>query len=633
MLFTGTELSLKRNFYTQTGYYGFVMDATVNTTSGIYHFGLSGAAGTIDFRLESGKMYWGNQFIHSYRSSEQFTIEAQFTTGRGNVIKNNSPLIYGGAKTTGYYDYFYFSRENAGMGAEFDLMLSGNSSPIYSITQQGYLTSTGQNAVTGWFLNQGPYPIKVFNTDMQATANYDLGVLAANIGAANSGAFAFTGDYSIIDFSQPILTTFATNFGDAEVLFSIIDARSFDYFVQLTGPTDFSFNSSNILNRDVTYLNFSGGVVTDGYDANLFFSLGYVSGSGAFSTPTGYTISSYGQFRQSGYMTGIVTTSTGSWTVTGTGWATGAATGFFSGVGTGMASGLGYTGLATGYMTGRATGFIFDGSGTLNLSYLLIGTGITAVAIENTGAAYATGYIDLSLLVDGDEFKIIYPDGTDYEFAPIAYLNCGYFPLDPPECILSGPGSPSVSFTNGTELIECMSGYSILGVNGVVGPGPGDTIEFTALAIGTVANTIAITGVTSSIELPGSGYLAGGNAGALYAGNVYPIGSYTGAFPIVVTGSGSYVGILTGLHDLPYIKTFTGSWDLLTGNSPTSLVTVRQPGNYTDIAMSGRGTFPPNSYLNLQVTYNPSGVTPDGALLIISGNGVINPIYQPLSQP
>lgn len=493
MQFTGSELTLKRNFFTQTGYYGFVMSATVDNTSGEYHFGLTGNAGTIDFTLQSGRIYQGSQLLHSYQANQEFVIEGQFSSGANNVLKDNVPLSYNVPKSTGYFDYFYFKRASTALGAEFDVVISGNNLPIYSITNQGYLYSTGQSAVTGWFINQSQFPIKVFDSTIQASANYSFGKLASNVTAANSGAFAYTGDYSTIDVSQPILTSFDTNFGDVSVLFSIVDARSLATFVQLTGPTDFTFNASNVLNRDVSYLNFSGGVVSDSFNTNLTFLLGYVSGSGYFTNLTGYSVPGYGDFQKSGLLTGLVSTITGSWPVTGASWATGAATGFFSGMGTGIVSGIGYTGLGTGYMTGLGTGFIFSGSGTLGIIYPLIGIGISAT-------------------------------GT---FAPV--------------------GQP-----------------------------------------------------------------------------------YTGAFPITITGSGAYVAALTGLHYLPYAKTFTNSWGLATGSSATNLI------NFVAVSStlySGSGLFPPNSYVNMQVTYNTSGTTPDGAYLIVTGAGVINGINQQLSLP
>lgn len=278
MEFTGSQLTFKRNFYTQTGNYGFVMAATVDNTTGTYHFGLSGVQGVLDFKLESGRMYYGNQFIQSYRSYEQFVVEGQFSSGAANVIENNGALVYGAAKSTGNFDYFYFNRASTNMGGTFGVEISGDNRPIYSITEEGYLFSSGQNAVTGWFANQGTFPIRVFDQSIQASANYTLGELNGNIAAGSSGAFAYTGNYGTLDFSQPILNTFATNFGDISVLFSIIDARSFSSFVQLTAPTDFSFNTDNVLNRNVSYLNFSGGVVSNDFNTNLTFVLGYVSG-------------------------------------------------------------------------------------------------------------------------------------------------------------------------------------------------------------------------------------------------------------------------------------------------------------------------------------------------------------------
>ncbi len=632
MQFTGSELSVKRNFYTQTGNFSFGMNCTVDNTTGVYHFGVSGSQTNqvVDFRLEGGKMYYQDQFVHTYRSFEDFYVQAEFSSGQANVSKNEAPLLYGNAKTTGLYDYFYFNRANASLGATFDLNISGNSFPLYQITSQGYLSVSGQQSVTGYYLNQSAYPIRIFDSSILAVQPYTFGKLAGNITSANSGSFAYTGDFSTIDITQPIITTFNTNFGDQEILFSIIDARSFDAFVQLTGPTSFTFNSSSVMNRDVSYLNFSGGVTSNGFNTDLTFVLGYVSGSGYFTDLTGYSIPAIGNFRESGYVTGLVETPTGNWTITGTGWATGAATGFFSGMGTGIASGINYTGLATGYMTGRATGFIHQNSGTVILTYPLVGSGLTAIPITPTGLLYATGYIDVSLLADGDQFRIIRPNGTDYELDPLAMLTANYFPIDPPNCS-EGPGGTTydTDFPTPTDLIECMSGFSALGVNGVYDGG--DLIYFTATTLGTFGNGIAITGLSLSDQLPGTGYMTGGHNGVEPMMPVVLIGQpYTGAFPITLTGSGSYTVNQTGQYYLPYVKTFTDSWQLSTGAGAGSLIsfTAVSPTLY-----SGNGTFPPNSFVNMQVTYVPSGSTPDGAYLIVTGANVINGIHQQLTQP
>lgn len=287
MQFTGSELILKRNFYTQTGHYGFVLNANVDNTTGKYLFGLTGNNGKIEFKLESGRIYYENQFIHAYKSYEEFSIEARFTSGSANILKNNIPLCYNNPKATGYFDYFYFSRNNASMGATFDVEISGNNSPIYSITQQGYLFASGQSGVTGYFSNSSSLPMNIFASQIQATEPYNFGSLVGNVSGMKTGIFAYSGDFDSFDLSDPILTTFNTNFGDIEINFYIIDTRTLNKFVQFSAPTDFTFNSTGILNRDLIYLNYSGGFVTDIFNTSLVFQLGYVSGSGQAKTFTG----------------------------------------------------------------------------------------------------------------------------------------------------------------------------------------------------------------------------------------------------------------------------------------------------------------------------------------------------------
>lgn len=285
MQFTGTQLSIKRNFFAQTGNMGFGISCLVDNTTGRYTFGLSGTTntGVLEFRLESGHVHYQGQFVHAYQANQEFLIEGQFTSGTANVVKDGAALVYGKPKATGAFDYFYFTRANAGMGATFDLMVSGDDTPVYNITQQGYLSSTGQNAVTGWFLNQSAWPVRVFDSEILATQNYSFGHLSANLAAGASGAFALTGDFNSLDFSAPILTTFHTNFDDVSILFSIIDVRSLNRFVSLTGPTDLSFNSTGVVSRTLSWLNYSGGFVTTAFNADISFGLTYSSGASTFT--------------------------------------------------------------------------------------------------------------------------------------------------------------------------------------------------------------------------------------------------------------------------------------------------------------------------------------------------------------
>lgn len=311
MTFTGSQLAVYRNYYTQTGNVGFGLNCTVDNTTGQYLFGLSGNAGVLQFTLESGRVYYGSQFIHSYQTDEPFTIEGQFTTGSLNVMKDGQALVYGAPKSTGNLDYFYFSRANASLGADFDLYVSGDNAALRTITTQGYLLTTGQAGVTGYYVNDGNYPIKVFDSTILASQNYTFGKLVGDVNALNTGSFTYTGDFAKLDLTQPILTTFNTNYGDESVLFSITDATSLNRYVYITAPTDFSFNTQNILNRDILWLNYSGGFVSNNFNTDLTLQLRHVTGqevfTGVWNLFTGNSVTSLVSLYSAGtYSTGLI---------------------------------------------------------------------------------------------------------------------------------------------------------------------------------------------------------------------------------------------------------------------------------------------------------------------------------------
>lgn len=311
MIFSGSELAVQRNFYTQTGNLGFGLTCLVDNTTGRYAFGLSGSQNTVEFVLESGKIYHGSRFLHAYQADEAFSFEVQTTTGSINVIKDGHQIVYGLAKETGNYDYFYFNRENTSLGAEFDLFVSGDNLPSRTISTQGYFSYSGQSGVTGYYVNNGAYPITVFNSTILATQNYTFGRLATTVPAGGTGVFVYSGDFQNFDLTQPILTTFRTNYGSDGVLFYINDTASADYFVYLTSPTTFTFNSSNQLSSDIAYLNYSGGFVTNVFQTDLVIQLRYATGqqtfTGVWNMSTGFDPTSLVSFYDAGtYNTGLL---------------------------------------------------------------------------------------------------------------------------------------------------------------------------------------------------------------------------------------------------------------------------------------------------------------------------------------
>lgn len=311
MKFSGVETTVKRNFYTQTGNFGFGVNCVVDNTTGRYEFGVSGQNSKVSFVLESGKIYYEGSYIHSYFSDDPFSIEAQFSSGGVNIIKDGYALVYNKPKSTGAYDYFYMNRSNASIGASFDLNISGNNIPNYYISQSANWYETGQKVVTGYIVNQSNYPINVFDMSFSASENYSLGKFAGQINANQSGAFTYTGDFATLDLTQPILTIVNANFGDIFFSFNINDWASLNRYVTLTSPTSFIFNQSNQLPMNVAWLTYTGGLPIGTYNSDIVVRLKYYSGfetfTGVWDMLTGVDLASLVSLKSQGYYsTGMI---------------------------------------------------------------------------------------------------------------------------------------------------------------------------------------------------------------------------------------------------------------------------------------------------------------------------------------
>jgi hypothetical protein len=242
----------------------------------------------------------------------------------------------------------------------------------------------------------------------------------------SSGFFAYSGDFDTIDFSQPVFTTFNTNFGDSTILFTITDLRALDGFIFLQSINDFTVDDDGILNRDINYLNYSGGFVSTQFNTPLVFILDYISGSGTFASSggAGYVATGYGNFLESGIITGWATTQTGNFAVTGSGWATGLVEKYFTGIGTGVASGIGYTGYATGTMSGYYQDYIYDGSGKLSVNGAFVGGGLNvAIAPIPEIVTYATGYLDINQFSVGNILLYSPPTGGTYDLINVTGIH------------------------------------------------------------------------------------------------------------------------------------------------------------------------------------------------------------------
>lgn len=614
MQFSGTQLNIKRSFYAQTGNCALLLNAYVDSVSGVYKFGLSGNSGNLEIILSGGKMYNAGNHIHSYQAYAPFSVEINSTDLSYNIEKDTIPLIVGQSKTTGYFDYAYLSRENTGINMVFDLFVDGDNEPIYTLQERGYLRTSGQNSVTGYFLNRGNFPIRVFNSNAATDIDFTFNPITGLFNTNQSGFFSFDADYDNIDFSNSMLTTLNTNFNDISVQFKIVDLRAYTLYVLLQETLDLTFDTGTTAQTLVLYNNYSGNTLAD-FPTHLQIYMKYVSGSGAFASSEfgddiPFFTTGYGNFRKYGYLTGNYYLQTGNSNLTGVvvvsgtkfAWATGATTGYFSGVGLGFGTGIGYTGLAYGGFSGSVTGFISDGSGTFLFNTTATGVPQYAVSVNYTGYVNATGYIDISRMARNDYFYIT---------------------------SLTDPLIKGFQFNNETGLVYYLSGQTnVHKVNGYV---QGGLIYLQSTVSGATANGFPINfGSCPFGTFTGSDFLTGG----VNIGNtgipLVPIGTYTGTISTIATGSGNYVSPFSGVQDgtFFYTRTFTGTWDVLTGLDESSLVSFKSQGFYNSNTISGSGFLPANSYFILKVEQLEDSNTTDAVDLYISGDLVANTLIK-----
>lgn len=616
MQFTGSQLISKRNFYTQNSNFGANIGFSVDSPSTRYEFGFTGQ-NKVSIVLESGKMFYNDLFIHNYEPNLEYDVSLGITNTNVNISKNNTELIWGGGKETGNYDYFFFSRANTGANANFDFSISGSNLPIYSIDKIGYYIYSGQDGVTGEFNNINGFDIKIFESTAYSTQALSFSGISGFISNGQDKKFAYIGDLSAFDYTQPIFTIFNTNLGNLNINFRIINATNLSRFVLLNDIEDFSFNSNDQINRTLSYTNYSGGIGGSVFPTDLLFKLSYVSGSGNFTVndfaeEAYFTAIAIGNFLESGRVTGVSNTITGNENVSGVytiyfdrfQWATGAATGSFGAFGTGLSSGIGYTGAAYGYFTGSATGLIKDGSGSLSFNNVLL-NGISSggsYSINYNDYINSTGYLNISGIYKND----------------VIYIG-----------VESTPIMKGLQFNDLTGLNYYLNNNSQHKVKSII---DNDVIYLEAAYSGTEGDGIFVRYEPCNFGnlYSYSPFLTGGqNIGS--TGNiVYGVSQFVGLVNTKITGSGNYrlpvTDVAPGLFS--FTRTFTGSWDLLTGLAGQPLVLV----NKYNTLISGRGNFQPNSNMVFQINHYDSEFNQDGVNFTISGNDVINPIIKEISQ-
>lgn len=618
MQFEQNQLISKREFYTQNGNFGVAVDFNVNDPSGRYEFGLSGS-NLLTVVLESGLIKYNNLTLQSYLPNNDYSLLLEVTNNNLNIAKDNYELAYGLNKTTGDFNLFYFKRDNPNINAQFDFSLSGSNLPIYSVKRSGFLLSTGANSVTGRFSNLSGYGIKFFNSISNGLQGLNYGYVGNNIKSGEKLSFFYSGDFSNFDFSQPITTSFYTNFGNLLINFKITDATSLNNFILLNEINDYNFNEDNQINRELFYSNYSGGVISDSFSTDVSFLLRYLDGSGRFTvddfaSSATFAEFAYGNFRESGIVTGVASIQTGDSLLTGVysvpfsrfKWATGPVTGYFTGLGIGIASGQNYTGLAAGQISGSLMATVLDGSGSFVWNSVLA-TGVlinSGAAIGFTGYSNATGFINLYNVPMNSAFFI----GVE-----------------------SDPIVRGLHYNDATGLVAYLSGNLNHRVKGFAS---GQEVRLEALASGDLGNGIFIRNFSCNPSLVSfSSFLTGGaNIGdsgfAVYSNNT-PFSGFVSSSAI---GSGDYSLFVTGNQEgsFTFTRTFTGVWSLLTGLNQNSLFSVPRINN--ELFSGQARDLSPNSSVIFQINHDENPFNVESVLFSVSGDNILNPISTIISQ-
>lgn len=612
MNFTGTEILKKREFYAQPSNVEFSIDCSVNSLEP-FRIGVSGSK-SIELLLSGGRVFDGDSFIYTYSTYQNLNFLIQSSEDSYNLFQNGVPLLIGRPIQTGHFSYFYVTRENQDTNMEFSVEVFGSESPSYTITQNLILTKSGQSAVTGYISNYGAWPLKVFQSNAIPPDGIEYNNFAGSIQNGESGELVFSGNFDSLTLPQSIFTQFYTSFDERDLYIGIVDARNFDRFVVIN-PLEFGFSENGYAQSFVTYTNYSGENISD-YPTNLTITAEYVAGSGVREIDIGtvsYSINGFGSFFESGLLTGLYSVETGIGLASGFvfasgarfSWATGFATGIFVGVGTGLATGENYYGPAVGEFTAIITGLINNGSGTVQINGIHSGVADGAMAIGYTGYINATGYIDISKMQNGDYFYIT---------------------------SLTDPLIRGFQFFNETGLVSYLSGKS--NVHKVKSYYEDGIVYLESLYSGTEGNGQIISpGNCGFGEFLSSLQLYGGeNIGetGFYAVAVEP---FWGDVQITLTGSGNYNGIISSESNATfrYVKTFTGAWDIKTGMSEDSLTSLKRPGFFDSNMISGSGLLPPNSFFIMAIQHNGDGFTEDTFRLTISGDNVVAPIQQEIT--
>ncbi len=608
---------IKRSFYPQTGNFQFGTNLVIDSLFGGVNVGISGfvfgaAATKINYFCNSGKILDNiGRFVGVYRANENFSISGNVSSGSYDYFIDNFPVSYGNQKATGAFNSFYI--KSVGVNCDYDFFINGESARL---AVSGVNCFSGDVRASGFIKNIGALPVTIFSGEF---SNF-----SSNLPFSISGIFtgilppSTSGAYYVLPSGFNSVGQYTGNIN----LFTDAGVLQYSTFINISGSEfpqySFNLNGSSIINNGGNEFYTSNIVSISGSGIPILVSLEYSSGSGNFYTNidvfSGYSGNITGYISESGFIiqsfTGIGTGIGGQFNVNGTGLASGLLTGEaqyavgafswpVSILSTGFGTGINYTGIGTGTLNLQVTGTISAGSGIFYSNDLKIGNLSNLRSVGSTGYIRATGTISYNSPVSFDKLYV-----NDLNSAIVN--NFHYTSI-----------STLTSYLNsntGTHFVTAINdGLNIITLSGLYGVA--GNVEIL------VDNTNAGNMTVSSPTLYG-GRDVGIGASLINLG----VGPVTGFTNNYFTGSGFYISTGAGMIQgsgliLDYIKTFTGCWNLFTGN--LTQVNYWQNNFYNTGQNKYFNNFPvfyQNSTAFINVTYNNNfDLLKDVAILRISG--------------
>jgi len=601
----------KRAFYRQTGIFSFLANLTFEDNSGSCQIGFSGGT-VLPFTFNSGRITdKSGYFFSPYNIRQKISFSGNVSSSGIDYFVNGEPKALGLPRETGYLDYFYI---NTSTNVELDIYINGEQ-PSYSYTNQVNY-NTGDSSIPVTLTNNSTLPFRIFSGQLLSDSNL-FSISGFPTGNIN-GTKTFYFNPNNLGGQNNLTVQMHTDFGPQ--VFTIgasgIVTVPETSVINLIGPPTIDPEGSGVY-----YCSFSNGSGA----ISVMPLLEYITGSGLYNNEfilTGdYSTTVTGQISGSGILSKTINISGSGYgginnnyinipfdyTATLLSYATGNFSWDFSILGTGLASNGSYTGPATGLITGSILGTILEGSGFYRYSGLVQLPPNSAYSSQATGRTAGTGLIHYNT-----------PNLNDFLYVGNPDIALAY----------------GISYTGQLDLVNYLN--SNTGLHKVTAISNGGDIKLTSLVPGSSGNLPVFVdssngGSMSVISINGGQDLGSGV-------ELTPLGNFkafmnrdflgTGIFSKLVSGLGT--GLYSGLPDA---KTFTGTWDMLTGLTIDSLVSVKSGGYFDTNRFSGTpysaevGSF----YIYLPYT-NPFPVAdlialtitgiglPTGATVFISGN-------------